>query len=169
MKPPRLLPLLCFLSAALGLAAAAPERFEKTRTRMDALLDRHRKAEPLPAKPANPFLFMPPAGLAAGPVGGPPGIATGPVQPPTPELTAAALADDDQILAYCVARLRITGQVQRGGVAHLMINSATYRAGDLIPVHGSGDAVYYIKVAKVAPTEVVFGYNDAVLTIPLKG
>ena len=152
---------LCVGGTAVLCFGAAPERFEKTKVHLDALLDRHRKAEPLPAKPANPFLFTPPGTVAA-----PSGPPTGPTA--TVEPTAAIMSDDNQVLAYCVSRLRISGQVLRGGVSHLMINSATYREGDLIPLRGTGDIVYYIKVVRVVATEVVFGYNDAVLTIPLK-
>lgn len=155
--------LLALLGLAAVTATAAPDRFERTKARIDALLDRHQKAEALPAKPANPFYFLPPgATLPADP-----GSAK-PVAPTEEQRPVAALADDDQILAYCVARLRVSGQVQRGGVAHLMINSNTYREGDLIPVRGTGETVYYVKVVRVAANEVVFGYNDSVLTIPLK-
>ncbi len=155
-----LLPLL--LAGFAGPVLAAPDRFERTKAHIDALLDRRLKAVPLAAKPANPFLFA--LAGAVAPVG--------PVTPDTPPVigpTAAVLADDDQILAYCVARLRITGQVLRGDVSLLMINANTYRVGDLVPVRGGGDTVYYVKVVRIEPNEVVFSYNDAVLTIALKG
>jgi len=153
-------------------AVAAPDRFERTKAHVDALLNHRLKPAPLPAKPANPFLFTGtgplfavnglPANTPLGP--GP----SGPAATVVPDPAANAVMNDDQILAYCVARLRIGGQVLRGEVAHLLINSATYKEGDLIPVRASSEVTYYVKVIRIAPSEVIFGYNDAVVALPLK-
>ena len=159
--PSRLLALL--LLAGLLTSLPAADRFDRTKAHIDALLSHRLKPEPLPAKPANPFLFSAPGSTLAVTPGGP-----GPSGPSIPEPTANTLADDDQILAFCVSRLRITGQVQRGGRTLLLINSNTYMEADLIPVRGSADTVYYVKVVRIAPGEVVFGYNDAILSLPLK-
>jgi len=161
---PRFRSLLLVIALAASVApgrASTSDRFEKTRAHIEALLDRHRKIEPLPVKPANPFFFA-----AAAPVP----AETAPAKP-TPEVAPAtrALSGDEAILAYCVSRLRISGQVQRGGIAHLLINSATYRLGDLIPVRGTGDIVYYVRVSRLEPNEVEFAYNDVVFTVSLKG
>lgn len=163
-KFPACLPGLLVLAVLLPGLRAAPDRFDRTKAHIDALLNHRLKPEPLPAKPANPFLYSAPGSALAGPTG--PG--SGPVVPVVPEPVANSLADDDQILAFCVSRLKIGGQVQRGGRALLLINSSTYKEADIIPVRGSTDTVYYVKIVRIAPGEVVFGYNDAVLTVPLK-
>jgi len=139
--------VLLLLAGLLPRLQAATDHFDRT------------KSDPLPAKPANPFLFSPPGSTPV----------AGPAAPALPEPAANTLADDDQILAFCVSRLKIGGQVQRGGRTHLLINSITYQEADLIPVHGNGDTVYYVKVVRIAPGEIVFGYNEAVVTLPLKG
>jgi hypothetical protein len=117
------------------------------------------KPTELPAKPANPFYFTGGA-LALTPAG--------PVAPAIPEPAVNAVMDDEQILAFCVSRLRIGGQVQRGGRAHLLINSATYKESDLIPVRANAETVYYVKIVRITTGEVVFGYNDATVALPLK-
>lgn len=157
MIPPRLLSRL-FLAAALALtvaaAHAAPDPFDRTRQRIGALLDHHRQPPALPEKPSNPFLFT----------GNRPAV---PATPAAPVETPAL--DDDRILAYCVSRLRISGQVLRGGVAHVLINAATYREGDLVPVPGAGEIIYYVKVDRILPQGIAFSYNDATLTVPIRG
>ncbi len=151
-------------SSVLCLGAATPDRFDRTKARIAALLNHRLKPDDLPAKPANPFLFTGGSGgtLTLTPERGGPPVSV------TPEPIVNTVMDDDQILAFCVSRLRIGGQVQRGGRAHLLINSTTYKEDDLIPVRGGTDIVYYVKVVRIAPSGVVFGYNDAVLTLPLK-
>jgi len=162
-SPAAFLVLLALAGLLSGLQAApAPDRFDRTKAHIDALLNPRLKPEALPTKPANPFLYSGPGVALAGPPGG------GPVIPAIPEPTANTLADDDQILAFCLSRIRIGGQVQRGGRAHLLINSNTYKETDLIPVRGNTDVVYYVRVVRISPSEVVFGYNDAVLSLPLK-
>jgi len=163
MKTLRLPLLLCLLTPVLCLGAT-PDRFERTKARIDNLINHRLKPDALPAKPANPFLFTGTGALFA--VAG-----SGPANPPpvaTPEPTAATSMDDAQILAFCVSKIRIGGQVMRGERAHLLINSATYKEGDLIPVRANSETVYYVKIVRIAPGEVVFGYNDVFVTLPLK-
>ena len=83
-------------------------------------------------------------------------------------LPAKPVMTDEQILAFCVTRIRIGGQVMRGERAHLLINSATYKEGDLIPVRANTETVYYVKIVRISVGEVVFGYNDVFVTLPLK-
>ncbi len=150
---------LCVGGPAVLCRGATPDRFDRTKAHIEALLNPRLKPEALPAKPANPFYFT----------GGTQSVVpTRPVTPTVPEPTANSVMDDDQILAYCVSRLRIGGQVQRGGRALLLINSATYKEADLIPVRANAETVYYVKIVRIAPGEVIFGYNDVVVTLPLK-
>ena len=158
--------LLTVLSLSPGLSAA-PDRFDRTKTRIDVLLNHRLKPDALPAKPANPFLFSGTGALVAVASGGP----TGPAKPPaatTQDPAPNVTMDDAQILAFCVSRIRIGGQVLRGERTHLLINSATYKDGDLIPVRANAETVYYIKIVRISPGEVVFGYNEVFVTLPLK-
>ena len=54
------------------------------------------------------------------------------------------------------------------GQAQLIINQVPCKEGSSIPVHGKDDTTFYLKVIRIAPGELVLGYNDAVLTLPLK-
>lgn len=173
MKTRTLVLWFCLLASVLRLHAAnAPDRFERTKARIDALLDHRLKPTALPAKPANPFVFTGTGSLFAV-NGAPPNTPTnaGPVGPTAtvvPEPAANATLNDDQILAYCIARLRIGGLVQRGERAHLLINSSTYKEGDLIPVRVNAELTYYVKVVRISAGEVIFSYNDVVVALPLK-
>jgi hypothetical protein len=166
MKIPRILLSFCLLSSVLCLEAA-PDRFDRTKARIDALLNPRLKPDALPAKPANPFLFTGTGALFAVASGGPTVPAKAPVAV-TPDTPTNTVMTDDQILAFCVSRIRIGGQVMRGERTHLLINSATYKDGDLIPVRANAETVYYVKIVRIAPGEVVFGYNDVFVTLPLK-
>lgn len=159
MKIPTLLLTLSLTTLLpVGSRAQAPssDRFDRTKQRVDALLQQRRTPDVLPAKLANPFSYIVPGIVSPIPV----------VTNPLP--TSSKFGDDTQILAYCVSRFRLGGEVLLGGTLHLQINSATYKEGDLIPVPGNGDTVYYIKVVKINRADIVFGYNDAVLTLPYK-
>ena len=151
-----LLFLLLVISALAGRLPAQPgaDRFAGLKGKIDTLLSPRLDPAPLPDKPANPFQFI----LTGLPVDIPDTIATQPM--PT-------TLSDEQILAYAVARLRISGLVERSGVTHLLINSASYKEADLIPLRASGDTVYYIRLVRIANGEVTFGYNDHALTVKL--
>jgi len=169
MKIPRLLLLSALVPCVLCLGAA-PDRFERTKARIDALLNQRLKPDALPAKPANPFLFTGAGALFAVTSSGP-AVPAGPAKPTvstTPDTVPNAVMTDEQILAFCVTRIRIGGQVLRGERTHLLINSATYKDGDLIPVRANAETVYYVKIVRIAPGEVVFGYNEVFVTLPLK-
>ena len=127
MRTLRCLLLFAVLPCTLSLGAA-PDRFERTRARIDALLSQRLKPDALPAKPANPFHFTGAGALFAVTNSGPVGPA-GPAKPPvttTPDTAPNTVMTDEQILAFCVTRIRIGGQVLRGERTPLLINSATY-------------------------------------------
>lgn len=152
--------LLALTLGCTGLLSGEPatDRFATLKSKVDALLNPRLNPVALPAKPANPFAFTPVGGEPTGP--------TDPVQPkPLPVPTT--MTSDEQILAFCVSRLRITGQVLRNGVTHLLINSATYRESDLIPVRSTGDIVYYARIARIGDNEVTFSYNEASVNVRL--
>jgi len=155
MKKFAAITLLALVLTGLVQAQPSSDRFSSLKGKIDALLSPRLKPGTLPEKPANPFQFTLPGSTIVP-------VAPDPVKPmPT------ALTDDDQILAFGVARLRISGLVLRGGVSHLLINSATYKESDLIPVRASGDTVYYIRLVRISEGEATFGYNNTTLVVPL--
>lgn len=149
--------LLLFVSVAAVRLPAQPgaDRFAGLKAKIEALLSPRLNPAPLPEKPANPFQFI----VTGLPIETPPETTTTQPIPTT--------LDDEQILAYAVTRLRISGLVQRGGVTHLLINSASYKEADLVPLRASGDTVYYIRLVRISDGEVTFGYNDFTLTVKL--
>lgn len=153
--------IILFALVLTGLlpAQGPSDRFGSLKAKIEALLDPRLKPDPLPANPANPFQFTPPGSTVV--------VMPGPVNPTPVEPEPNTLTDDEQILAYAVTRLRITGLVQRSGISHLLINSVTYKEADLIPVRGTGDTMYYIRVVRIADHEVTFGYNAVALVVPL--
>ncbi len=137
-------------------AQAQADRFGDLKAKISTLLTPRLQPTPLPEKPANPFTVI----LSAAPVSVTTEIPIEPVPIPT-------TLDDDQVLTFAVARLRISGLVQRGGVTHLLINSASYKEADLVPLRAGGDTVYYIRLVRIGDTEVTFGYNQSTLTVKL--
>lgn len=156
MKRILLLSLLLLTLAPRLAAQPSADRFSDLKAKIEALLNGRLNPAPLPDKPANPFVSTQP-GLP---------VAVTPEAPVETQPIPTTL-DDDQILAYAVARLRISGLVQRGGVTHLLINSASYKESDLVPLRASGDTVYYIRIVLIGETEVTFGYNQSTLTVKL--
>lgn len=161
--------LLLATSPVLAAPAAAPaapkaaDRFERTKNHIDALLQQRLKPVPLPAVLPNPFQVSsttPAINLNDSP-SAPNQVVTPPPEPEKP------LTDDDEILAYYAATLKISGQMMVGGLPHLIINSSPYKEGGLIQVKGKDDTVYYLKVIKIAPNELTLGYNAVQLTLPL--
>lgn len=152
-----LLLFLLFLAALAVRLPAQPgaDRFGGLKAKIDILLNPRLNPDTLPEKPANPFQFV----VTGLPLDTPPETVA--MQPIPTTL------DDEQILAYAVARLRISGLVERGGVTHLLINSASYKESDLIPLRAGGDTVYYIRLVRIADGGVTFGYNDHTLTVKL--
>lgn len=148
--------LLALASIGLLSAQQPADRFAATRSKIESLLNQRLKATDLPESPANPFQFIPPGSATLAPVDQTPN------QPESDLLTT-----DDQILAFSVSRLRVTGLVLRNNLFHVLINANTYKEGDLIPVRGPGEAVYYIRLMRISERDVTFRYNDTSVSVPL--
>jgi hypothetical protein len=154
------------LLAATALAALAPahgaaDRFTRTKAQIDALLARRITPVPLPPQLPNPFQVTAETPRDAVRGGEPEPPRKPPVEADTPP------TDDAGILAYYAQRLRITGQVELNGRAHLIINQSPYKEGDLVLLHDR-DTILYLRVEKIAPTELVLSYNTATISLPLK-
>ncbi|HKB56719.1 MAG TPA: hypothetical protein VKC51_03940 [Lacunisphaera sp.] len=146
-------------AAPAASPARVPDRFEHTKEHIDTLLKQRLKPLPLPTVLPNPFQS---SGGVTGPGANP---EQSPTTPPEPEKPLTA---DDEILAFYAATLKITGQMMVNGLPHLIINSSPYKEGSLIQVHGKGDAIYYLRIVRIAPNELTLGYNAAQLTLPVK-
>jgi hypothetical protein len=162
--------VLFFATASLtGMSAdattKAAQSFERTRRRIDVLLKHRLNPEPLPAIMPNPFFVVeeaPPAGAAAAPDAAP-----DPAAKPVPAPDFIQPGSDEEALARYVPMFRITGKVLLNGQEQLIINSAPYKEGDLIPIPNTHPALY-IRLIRIAPGEATFGLNNAVQVLKFK-
>lgn len=168
-----------FLVIAAGLLLAGPtgsgapvDRFVRTQERIDALVKRRLNPPALPADLPNPFQLAggakrPDGSDAETPDGSDPAAHPArPNDPPAGELPP--VGTDAEALARYIARLKITGTVLLNGRVHLIINQSTYKEGDYIFLNNK-DASLYLQVVRLAPDELVLGFNQAVQTVKLKG
>ncbi len=160
------------LSAAVAPAAPATKastQAARTKERIDALVNRRLNPAPLPADLPNPFLLgvgvRKPGGSD---VGSPDGseVAAHPTKPPEGELPPPS--SDAEALALYAAKLKIGGTLQINGQFQLLVNESAYKEGDLIFLDKK-DAVIYLQIVHLSPTELTLGFKDAVLTVRLKG
>ncbi len=162
---------LLLLLAGAAVFRAAPnvptDRFDRTKSRIEALLGRRLHPVALPDKAPNPFFY----------VGPPPEtrtqlfeVATEPNHPAPPktEPSGVPTTGDEDVLAYFSAMIKVTGQLQVNGQPLLIINQAPYKEGDLLQMHGKDGITYYLRVIKISPNEVTLGYNDAIRAVPYK-
>jgi hypothetical protein len=168
------LPLVFFfLATHLGLAAPAaapastakaPTQSERIQLRIDALLKRRLKPEPLPVVLPNPF-----AVVSGGTNGvrldgtdddGADGVVVEtPAKPTEPPPTTSAEA-----LARGAAKLRIGGMVRLKDQLQIIINDSPRKVGDTV-VLDRNNAMTYLQIVRIAPGEVTLRLNDATQTI----
>lgn len=151
--------------AAKGARQSAPNplapRFAQIRERIDALFHYRNDPPPPPDPRFNPFRLAgtaPPAPVAATP----------PVRPGgTPEPKPAAnlgASNSLGILQQAVATLKVSGVFEIGGRSHLVINSRTYKEGDVLQTQVLGEAVY-LRVREIGKRSVSLVLNDAEMTL----
>jgi hypothetical protein len=131
-------------------------RYARTDERIEVLVGRRLKPEPLPASMPNPFYRgVEPTELAA-------------QAEPVPEAVPAApdITDADT-LARIAPTLRFSGYVIRNQQPYVAINSIVCKVGDVVPIAGP-EATLFIQVRAITPSQVTVGLNDAELSIPLK-
>jgi hypothetical protein len=146
------------LSALLCLAAPntkASNYAARTKGRIDTLVNRRLKPEPLPDVLPNPFQL---SGVVT---------PTNPTTVPTSPVEPAPPSNDSEALAHYAATLKIGGIVQLNGRVQLVINQSPYREGDLVFVDNK-NAVIYLQIIRLTPSELTLGLNQAVQTIKLK-
>ena len=177
MKTRRLFTVILTLALAgsAGLAATAPaakkgdsetsaavkkvtERYALTKARIANLLGQRLNPDPLPNPLPNPFYH--PLDLPATDPG---------VKAPadTTQVPAAPDITDADTLAKFISTLKISGVVILNDQAHLALNQALCKVGDVIPV-GTKEHTAYIQVLAITPDELTLGLNDAKQTVRLK-
>ena len=151
------------ISAALLSAAGKTTRatvkpkdvsFQRTKTRIDALLSPRLKPDQLPDPLPNPFQLSE--------------VAPTPGTDKTPKLIESIpVSTDSEMLLYYGASLRISGTVRTDDQTHLIINSSPYKEGDTLTIK-TKDATAKLKILGIAPGELTLGLNDAVQVIKFK-
>ena len=159
-----LLPLLLALlvpplagAAAPAAAPKAPGPSEVLRQRIDALLRRRERPDPLPVVLPNPFE---PATAAAA------RLADETEAEAAARAASARLAQDlppdssTEALARCTARLRIAGTILLKGQLQVIVNDAPHKEGDIIMLDRN-NAMTYLHVEKIEPGAVTLRLNEA--------
>lgn len=166
MKLPRLSFWVALgLLISVGSLTAAPAKpkastsnttvpFERTKSRIDALLSRRLKPAPLPEVLPNPFQ------LAEAPAA--------PTQEKDPKANETlGPVSDSEMLVYYGAMLRISGTVRIEDQTHLIINQAPYKEGDIFNLK-TKEVNAKLRIISIAPGELTLGLNAATQVIKFK-
>lgn len=142
------------LAAAANKPVKSPAKgnFQRTKSRIDALVGPRLKAEPLPEVLPNPFQLTEVAKPANS------------EQKPIEKLPVSS---DEEMLLYYGASLKISGVVRIDEVTHLVINQAPYKEGDTLSLK-TKDGTVKLRVVQIAPGELTLGFNDATEVIKFK-
>jgi hypothetical protein len=184
MNPPRrhhLVPALGLLIVAgiflaVRAATTAPSKAalqsQHIKETIDALFKHRLKPEPLPVTLPNPFVVISgviSAKRADGSESDPAATADGEAHDGTSATRTGdnPPASDAEALARHIASLKIGGALQLNGQLQLIINQAPRKEGDLIFLDNK-NAVTYLRLIRLTPTELTLGFNEAVQTIRLK-
>ncbi len=142
-------------SAVLPAPPPLSPRFKQVRERIDALF-LHRNEPPPPIDPRkNPFRPAGATPVAVLPGGGP----TANLPPPPPPPSA-----DLDVLRLGAAALKVAGTVQINGRAHLIINQAPYKEGDVLNVRVKGQPVY-LRVKNISRYSYTLSLNEAEISV----
>ena len=128
--------------------------FQRTKTRIDALLAQRLKPDPLPDPLPNPFQLAETVTPA-----------TQEKEPKPAE--GLPVSSDGEMLLYYGASLRISGTVRINERTHLVINQSPYKEGDTLTLK-TKDATAKIRILGIAPGELTIGLNDAVQVVKFK-
>lgn len=143
--------------------AKVTDPFEPTRLKIDQLMKARITPEPMPATLPNPFTLPNVAPTALNDDG----EVTVSVGQAAPVAAGLEPGSDADILAQFAASLKISGMVERNGQRNFIINQLYYKEGDVI-LMDKKDPKSAVKIVRVAPGELVLGYNDVVQTVRLK-
>ncbi len=136
--------------------AVAPKdvSFQRTKSRIDALIGPRLKSEPLPDPLPNPFQ---PAEVA---------LKSGTDKTPKP-MENLSVSTDSEMLLYYGASLKISGTVRTEDATRLVINSSPYKVGDILTIKMK-DSTAKLRILGIAPGELTVGLNEAVQVIKFK-
>jgi hypothetical protein len=169
MIKPRLIFLLIGLGAGLLWAAPTKPADESAliRQRIDALLKRRQKPEPLPADPPNPFSLTAVGTATPGSPRDNPPAAVAPEPPalaPAPPGEEADASNPTELLARFASRLRITGVIRLKDQVHIIINDSPWKEGDYLIVN-QGARILRLQVARIQPGQLTLRLEEAELVL----
>lgn len=167
IKPRFIFPVLALLTGLLLPAAPAPDESAQIRQRIDALLKRRLKPEPLPVDPPNPF--TPGAAIS---------VNQSPAREPAPATVSPAppgaivdKAEDDagsasttELLARLASRLRITGVIRVKNQLNIIINDNPWKEGDYLIIN-QGARIIRPQVMRIQPGQLTLRLEDAELVL----
>lgn len=174
MNQPRLiLTLLGLLVTGLLWAEQAKMEADESaliRQRIDALLQRRQKPEPLPVDPPNPFALA--AGMSGGaaPVREPGSPGPGPAVPTAPAPVPVRAEEEEgsantaELLARVASRLRITGLIRLKDQLHIIINDNPWKEGDSLVIN-QGARILRLQVTRIQPGQLTLRLEDAELVL----
>lgn len=142
---------LTFGAPIKGVTKAPASSFERTKARITELLGLRQNPVPLPAVLANPFSST---------ASSTPTSDAGPGTPATPP-------EPVSLLTRLAQALKISGTIQLGGKPSLIINSAAYGEGDVVPFR-EGETVHRLRIKQITNTHVTFELDGEETTIPLR-
>lgn len=149
------------LRAAAPTPAAPPAGKDRLAGRIDALLRPHLRPAPLPVVLPNPFLVI--RGTVDFTEAHDPAASKQPA-PPAADLPPLT---DAEVLASCVARLKIGGTMQVNDLPQLLINQELYKEGDYVILEHKA-ALLYVQIVRLTPDEITLRLKEATQTIRLK-
>lgn len=171
-------PTLLFLALVAGLFAAEAARVGMDdsaviRQRIDALLKRRQKPEPLPVDPPNPFVQV--SGGTAAVTAAAPGPGREPavsgfspattVPPPATRTDEeAGSASTTELLARVASRLRITGAIRLKDQLHVIINDNPWKEGDTLVIN-QGARIIRLQVLRIQPGQLTLRLEEAELVL----
>jgi len=174
MKAAALRNSLLVMAAALGIAfggAPAPAPTppgSAVQQRIDVLLKRRQRPEPLPVNLPNPFQMnsgivreMSPEEIAARAAGDLDGAA---LANAANQGRVAAMANPVEVLASVSARLKIGGIITLKDQLHVVINGVPRREGDSVAADLNG-ALLFVKIVRLTPGQMALRYGDAEFTM----
>jgi hypothetical protein len=157
-----------FALAAISVVsyAAVPTPSPTFQQRIDALLKQRLRPEPLPIDPPNPFQLITGGVRDVSLEGAAVKPATKPSSEPNGDQVAAYTSGDvggassAEVLAGCVARLKIGGMIRIRDQIQIVVNDIPRKEGDVIVVDWNKSSIH-LRVVNIQPSQLTLRYGDA--------
>ena len=150
-------PVTPLAAAKAPVNPALSPRFLQVRERVDALFRYRNGMSPPPDPRLNPFR----------PPGSAPAAAPSPASKPDPLAGGsipAPLSSDLELLQQAVATLKVSGVLETAGRSHLVINTKSYKIGEVVQTKVKGESVF-LRVRNISRNSVTLGLNGAEMTL----